>query len=224
MFEDDLRARAVEIALTVGLLGTMGLFKLHKWLAQQSVPQELLRIKKKSDSTVIVNAQNNHEITITNNTFNVFVSSGVGDQVKSVVRPLTKKGYRRLEFEVDGEVVGEFSSQDGNDICAYDPDLPDVAERTKVSTTRARVKVKKPDLIGDSMWSVVHDKTIDVKIEDQQWLSRFHAAEIAIPAGSHLDVDLRTELRLDANEDPVGDAKYYISKVRAVVPPKRLFG
>ena len=224
LFEDELRAREIEIALTVGLLGAMGLFELHKWLAQQSVPPQLLRIGKANGSTVIVNPQNNGDITITNNTFNVFNTPGVSDQVKEVVRPLTKDGYERLEFESDGEVVGDFSTKDGRDMCAYDPDLPDVEGGTKASMARTKVKVKKPDLIGDSMWSVVHDKTIDVKMEDQEWLSQFHAAKIAVPAGSHLDVDLRTEIRLDTKEDPIGDARYFISKVHAVVPPGKLFG
>ena len=224
LFEGELRARAIEIALTVGLLGTMGLFELHKWLAQQSVSPHLLRIGKANGSTVIVNPQNNGDITITNNTFNVFNAPGVSDQVKEVVRPLTKDGYERLEFESDGEVVGGFSTKDGRDMCAYDPDIPDVEGGIKTSMARVKVKVKKPDLIGDSMWSVVHDKTIGVKMEDQEWLSRFHAAKIAVPAGSHLDVDLRTEIRLDTNEDPTGDARYFISKVHAVVPPRKLFG
>ena len=224
LFEDQLRARAIEIALTIGLLGAAGLFELHKWLAQQSVPRDLLRIENANGSTIIVNPQNNGDINVTNNTFNVFTAPGVSDQVKEVVRPLTKDGYERLEFESDGEVVGGFSTKDGFDMCAYDPDLPDIAAGIKVSTTRAKVKVKKPDLIGDSMWSVVHDKTIDVRMEDQEWLGRFHAAEIAVPAGSHLDVDLRTEIRLDAREDPVGDPKFYIPKVHAVIPPRKLFG
>lgn len=224
LFDDELRARAVEIALTVGLLGATGLFELHKWLAQQSAPREHLKMQKAGDSTVIVNARNNRDIKITNNTFNVFNTRGVGNHVKEIVRPLTQDGYERLEFEVNGEVVSDFSAQDGRDMCSYDPDIPDPVERIKTSTTRAKVKVKKPDLIGDSMWSVVHDKTIDVKMEDQQWLNRFHTAEIAIAAGSHLDVDLRTEIRLDANEDPTGDPRYFISRVHAVVPPRKLFG
>ena len=223
LFEDQLRARAIEIALTIGLLGAAGLFELHRWLAQQSVPPDLLRIGKANGSTVIVNPQNNQEINVTHNTFNVFTAPQVSDHVKEVVRPLTKDGYERLEFESDGAVVGGFSTKDGLDMCAYDPDLPDAAAAIKVSTARAKVKVKKPDLIGDSMWSVIHDKAIDVKMEDQEWLNRFHAAEIAVPAGSHLDVDLRTEIRLDTREDPVGDPRFYVPKVHAVIPPRRLY-
>lgn len=224
LFEDELRSRAVEIAVTVGLLGSVGLFKLHRWLARQSVSRAHLSVNRSNGSTVIVNARNNRDIHVTNNTFNVFSTPEVDSQVKEVVRPLTKDGYKKLEFEVNGEVVEGFSAQDGRDMCDYDPDIPDVAKRIKISTARAKVKVKKPDLIGDSMWSVIHDKTIDVKMEDQPWLDRFHAAEVLVPAGSHLDVDLRTEVRLDTNEDPVGDPRYYISRVHTVIPPMKLFG
>ena len=224
LFDDELRARAIEIAVAVGLLGSMGLFKLHKWLARQAAPPEALKVEKGNGPVTIVNSHNNERISITNNTFNLINAPGVGDHMKAVVRPLTKDGYERLQFEKDGETVEEFSTQDGRDMCAYDPEIPNMVESSKVSTTRAKVKVKKPDLIGGSMWSVVHDKTIDIKMEDQQWLSRFHAAEIDMPAGSHLDVDLRMEIKLDGSEEPIGDPRYYVSKVHAVIPPGKLFG
>ena len=82
------------------------------------------------------------------------------------------------------------------------------------------MKVKKPDLLGDSQWSVIFDKAIVAKIEDAAWLEKFHNAEITSLPGSHLDVMLRMEIALDENEDPVGDAKYYIVEVKSVASAK----
>ena len=89
------------------------------------------------------------------------------------------------------------------------------------TTFPAKVKVKKPDLLGDSQWSVIFDKAIVAKIEDAVWLEKFHRAEIAIPPGSYMDVMLRMEIALDDKREPIGDPKYYIVEVKTVIPPSQ---
>ena len=227
LFDDELPSKAETIAHIIGLLGGTGLFALYRWMAKQDRISKKLKVQEGNGRVTILNPHNNRDITVNNVTFNLMMSTDTSDQVKAVIGPLTKTGYDRLQFEKDGLVVENFTAEDGRDMYALNVDIPELDHGSNVSTARTKVKVKKPDLIGGSMWSVVHHKTIDVRMEDQGWLTQFHSAKISIPAGSYLDVDLRMEIKLDSNHDPIGDPRYCISKVYAVIPPdqqKTLFG
>ena len=137
------------------------------------------------------------------------------------MKPLTKDGYDKLQFEKEGEVVDEISAAEGQEIYAMNPESLEVQQLVNKTTFPAKVKVKKPDLLGDSQWSVIFDRAIVAKIEDAAWLERFHNAEFAILPGSYLDVMLRMEIPLDENKEPAGDPKYYIVEVKSVIPPRQ---
>ena len=222
LFGDEDLSPAQRIAAVVGLLGVgVGLFGLYKWIASQGVSTDGLSIQKEAGNVTIRNVHSNARVIVNNTTYNLTQAPGVTDNVKTVVRPLARGEYNRLEFEQNGQTVQEFSPDEGRNICSLDIEFIDPASRVNSSTSRAKVKVKKPDLLAGSMWSVVHHKAINVKIEDEQWLSRFQSAQITMPPGSYLDVDLRMEIRLDDNNDPIGDPKYFVSKVYAVIPPNQ---
>ena len=224
LFSDESLPRAMEIAIALGLMGTGGLFKLYKWLAREAVPQDAVRIRREGSTVNLVNAQNSENLTVNIHTYNLAKTPHVAARVKKVVRPLTRPGYDRLEFQSGDKVVDVISAQEAHEMCASKLKIPNPGGTIETSTVRTTVTVKKPDLIGGSTWSVVSDHAMNVKIEDREWLRRFHAAEIPLSAGSCLDVDLRSEIRLDAIGDPVGEPKYYVLKVHAVVPPSTLLG
>ena len=215
-------ATAKDIAEWIGIVGgpTYGIFKAYKWIAKRKVTLNELVIKE-AGSNVTIRHVDNSSITMNINSYHMFKDPDVIRHVKSVVRPLTKDGYDKLQFEKDGKVVDEISSDEGRDLYAMNAESLEVQQLVNKTTIPARVKVKKPDLLGDSQWSVVWDRAIVAKIEDVGWSERFHNAEISMLPGSYLDVMLRIEIPLDEKREPMGDPKYYIVEIKEVIPPHR---
>ncbi|MEQ8735026.1 MAG: hypothetical protein RIC29_08885 [Rhodospirillaceae bacterium] len=227
LVQDERVATAKEIAEWIGLIGGTalsggGIFQLYKWLAKNKVSSlEQLEIQEGDDNVILKNVNNSGSITVNKNTYLMMGEPSVLKNVKSVIKPLTGTGYEKLQFEHDDVVSEEISVAEGIEMDGMEFGLQEPQERVNKTTFPAKVKVKKPDLIGDSKWSVIFDKTIDVKVEDAEWLDRFHANEVQVPAGSYLSVDLRIEIRLDDKNDPVGDPSYFVSTVHDVIPPAK---
>ena len=175
-------------------------------------------------SNVVIQHVDNSSITVNRYTYDMMRDPNVIKNVRNVVKPLTKDGYDKLQFEKDGEVIDEISAAEGLEIYSMNAESLEVQQGVNKTTFPAKVKVKKPDLLGDSQWSVIFDKAIVAKIEDAGWLERFHNAEILILPGSYLDVMLRMEIDLDDKREPIGDPKYYIVEVKAVIPPDQQTG
>lgn len=222
LFHNEHVATAKEIAEWIGIVGgsTYGIFKAYKWIAKRKVTLNELDIKEANDNVIIQHVDNS-SITMNINSYHMLKDPDVIRHARSVVRPLTKDGYDKLQFEKDGEVVDEISSDEGRDIYAMNAESLEVQQLVNKTTIPARVKVKKPDLLGDSQWSVVWDRAIVAKIEDVGWLERFHNAEISLLPGSYLDVMLRIEIPLDEEREPMGDPRYYIVEIKEVIPPHR---
>ena len=221
LIHNEHMATAKEIAEWIGIIGgsTFGVFKACKWIARQKVTLNELSIKDVGGDVVMTNIDNS--ITVNKNTYVSIDDPDVIRHAKNVVRPLIKDGYDKLQFEKEGEVVDEISAAEGQEIYAMNPESLKVQQLVNKVTISAKVKVKKPDLLGDSQWSVILDKAITAKVEDAAWLERFHNAEFAILPGSYLDVMLRMEIPLDENKEPAGDPKYYIVEVKSVIPPRQ---
>ena len=218
--ENDSVATAKEIAERVGIIGSpgIGLFGAYKWLKKQNVTLTELN-KEEHGSEVTLRNVIGSDITVNINTYNLMTKPEVVGHVQDVVRPLTREGYDKLQFEDDGTIADEFSSDDARYICAISPESLEVRHLVNKSTFEARVKVKRPDYLGDSQWAVIHDKAIMAKVEDANWLERFHKMEVLVPPGSYLRVMLRIEIMLDGNNDPMGEPRHFIAKVLSVIPP-----
>ena len=214
-------ATAKDIAEWIGIIGssTFGVFKAYKWIVKQKVTLTELSIKDVGGNVVMTNVDNS--VTINKHAYYLMGDPDVIRNVKNVVKPLTKEGYDKLQFEKEGEVVDEISAAEGQEIYAMNAESLEVQQLVNKTTFPAKVKVKKPDLLGDSQWSFIFHKAIVAKIEDVGWLERFHSAEISILPGSYLDVMLRMEIALDDKRDPIGEPKYYITEVKAVIPPNQ---
>ena len=216
---NDRAATAKDIAEWVGIIGgsSFGLFKAYKWMARRNVTLTELEIEGQGEEVKISDVHNSN-ITVNNNTYNLMLKPDVIEKVKNVVRPLTREGYSKLQFEEDGAIADELSSDDGRDICAI-PESLEVHQRINKTILEAKVKVRSPDLLGNSQWSVIHDKAIRAKVEDERWLEQFQNAEIELLPGSFLHVKLRMEIMLDSNNDPIDEPKYFIVEVLSVIAP-----
>ena len=219
-------ATAKEIAEWIGIISgsAASIFAAYKWLAKQKLPLNEISIEDAGGQVTMRNVTNStvvNNIIVNKNVYKLMRDPDVIKNAKNVVKPLTKAGYDKLQFEKDGRVVDELSAAEGQEIYAMNTDSLQVQQLVNKTTFPAKVKVRKPDLLGDSQWSVIFDKPIVAKIEDAAWLQRFHNAEFAILPGSYLEVVLRMEIALDEKKEPIGDPKYYIVEVRSVIQPSQ---
>jgi len=115
-------------------------------------------------------------------------------------------------IEIEGEkmlIVDNYS---------FNPEeIEDIQKKTH--TIRDKFIIKKPDLIGNSKWTIIFDKNIDVKIRDEEFLKRIHNREISIAFGDMLDAELKIETFLDPVDMSVIETRYTITKVYGIVPP-----
>jgi len=88
-----------------------------------------------------------------------------------------------------------------------------VVERVEESPSTETLIIKKPDLLGRSMWDFIRNKvTISAKLRDENWLNRFHQRLEVIAPGDGLYCDLMTVIYYD-KKDVVIDMKYEVVKV-----------
>ena len=60
--------------------------------------------------------------------------------------------------------------------------------------------IKKPDFLGDSAWGFKHgNKSVTVKILDQNWLDEFHAGKVIVVPGDSLQVLVRQTSKYNRN-------------------------
>lgn len=79
--------------------------------------------------------------------------------------------------------------------------------------------VKKPDLLGESKWSFVHEgRAIEAKMLDGVWLESFRHNEVPLPPGASLRAKLRQDLGFSSEGEKL-TVHYSVVKVFGVVPP-----
>jgi hypothetical protein len=92
------------------------------------------------------------------------------------------------------------------------------SEVTKSSGERV-LKVKKPDYLGQSMWSFVYDgRAIDAKITDEVWLAEFQTRKMDVRPGDAVRVILYEEIYYGYDGEIV-HRHYEIESVRAILRP-----
>lgn len=89
----------------------------------------------------------------------------------------------------------------------------------KTSTCEMILKVKKPDYLGESKWQFKHDRrTIDVKINDLDWLESFQKnREFSIKPGDAIKAEVEVTLKHGFSGE-VLSTDYVLKKVIEVVP------
>ncbi len=89
---------------------------------------------------------------------------------------------------------------------------------TLTSEIEMILKVKKPDYLGESKWQFKHDKkTIDVKIADFEWLSKFKKREVTVGPGDAVQARVEVISKYDFSGEFVS-TQYTIQKVIKVIP------
>jgi len=88
-----------------------------------------------------------------------------------------------------------------------------VIERVEQIPSTETLIIKKPDLLGRSMWDFIRNKvTISAKLRDENWLNKFHQRLEVIAPGDGINCDLVTFIYYD-KKNIVVDMKHEIIKV-----------
>jgi hypothetical protein len=89
------------------------------------------------------------------------------------------------------------------------------------------LKVKKPDFLGESKWEFIYERSIEVKIEDSEWLIKFQNGEEPISPGDSLRAKVHVDVKYGYNREIVS-RDYRITKVIRILhrakPEQKLLG
>jgi len=83
------------------------------------------------------------------------------------------------------------------------------------------LKVKKPDYFGYSMWSFKYqNKSIDVKILDDEWLRAFQSKDVTVLPGDSIRALVKEEVSYGHNNEVI-HTHYEILQVIEILPASR---
>ena len=142
--------------------------------------------------------------------------------------------WRVLEFLCDisrslehlsSSDTAQFSTREGDEASfnlsfQYSPESLQelLTKETLTSTQEMILKVKKPDYLGSSMWDFRHEgRTLQAKIEDEQWLHNFQSRGQDVRPGDAL----RAKVVISVNygyDGEVVETRYNIIEVIKTVP------
>jgi hypothetical protein len=92
-----------------------------------------------------------------------------------------------------------------------------LTKETKTSERPERLKVKKPDYLGESMWEFVFQgRVIMAKIVDHNWLLSFQSRKIDVRPGDALSVLLQTQINYGFQGEEIA-VHHRVSRVDEVI-------
>lgn len=204
-----------------------GLFGLYKKIfgdrMEKSSPSDVQTIEARSEGDVIIYqivGGDGAQITVPAPVHQLAQDPRMLSAARRVLGPLSKEGYTKLEFEVDGQVTQYFSRAEATAILESPENAIVIrGERELISKIRTSVRVRKAIFEGGAKWNVMYKKGIEVRIADQQWLEDYQAGRIPLAPKWKLIVDLEERVPVDEDGVQVGDPTYTILKVHGVEPP-----
>lgn len=78
--------------------------------------------------------------------------------------------------------------------------------------------IKKPDLVGTSKWTIIFDRAIEVKIQDEDWLKKIENHEVLFGSGDKIKGTLITESFIDERYSVI-ETKYYLDNISGIETP-----
>jgi hypothetical protein len=115
-----------------------------------------------------------------------------------------------LDFRINAETINDLSIQEN------------ISHKEEMI-----LKVKRPDFLGEAKWEFVHERVIDAKIVDADWLLRFQNGEEAILPGDSIRALVHVDVKYGYEREVVSK-DYQVLKVFQVLhrerPEQRLLG
>ena len=194
-----------------------GVLEIKKLLKGER-PKEVI---DREDGTIDVFAPNGSELHGIPGGTKVFFHNPKIDQkmteLAEAVRLHNPSGGFSLE---SGDDRAYFDSEDVQDI-AIPMQSTEFAPSERYQTSRVRLPIRKPDLLGNASWTFQFvQRDISAKIVDQEFIKQVNAGRIGIAAGDKLDVDLTIKTNYSGDGVPLSES-YAIDKVYGHVPSAR---
>lgn len=213
--KDNLVNNGLEIlALATNAVTTVKGFFEIKRLLKGNEPKS---IEKLGNGKIKVISSDNESITVNETSGAVVNNVHIENLVVNVTDKITEKNSSGgFSFDTsDGNI--HFTNEDLQNISKP---LPIIEESIcKRSVIMADLMIKKPDLLGHSSWSFYYDgKTIEAKIEDEDFLKYIEKGNYSICGGAYITAKLEIVVELGSDGLPdIHSTKYSVLKVNGEI-------
>jgi len=217
-------AKEVLLPIADMSLRVIGIYLIYLQIKQHLKGQPPKDVKYEKNKAKIINQDNGVIIFDAHTTNNYFSDSTIDTSLAETYDVLSKDEDRTgLKIIQNGETKIDISKDE------FDNMSTTIIEREKnnknsINTIdNVELKLKKPDLLGDSKWSFIFTKIIEAYMEDKEFLNKVHSGKIRkLYAGVKISVKLRIEQELDEKGLPIKDTdKYFVEKVNGdIIEPQ----
>lgn len=186
--------------------------------------QQPKEVKYEKNKAKIINQDNGVIIVDAHTTKNYFFDGTIDASLVETYDVLSKDEDRTgLKIIQDGETKIDISKDEFDNMSTTVIEKEKNNENSINTIDNVELKLKKPDLLGDSKWSFIFTKIIEADIEDKEFLNKVHSGKIRkLYAGVKIPVKLRIEQELDEKGLPIKDTdKYFVEEVNGdIIEPQ----
>jgi hypothetical protein len=177
-----------------------------------------------NNNAKIINQDHGTIIENINITKNYFVNSTLDNLISDTFNPLLKDEDRTgFQIIYENKTKIDISKDEFNNMSTPIAEKENNYRKKGNIIENIELALKKPDLLGDSKWSFILDKIIEVEMEDKEFLDKVHSGVIrSLYAGVKIPVKLRIEQEFNEEGLLIKDTeKYFVEKVNGdIIEPQ----
>ncbi len=198
------------------------ILKLRKFLNGKK-PKGIVK-DKSSDETTVIN-QNGDKCIVDNRTINIYANNQSIEKELAKQADVLARDKNRTEFSVitntdskDNSIM--FSKEDLHKL-SVPLDTSTILNEEEVNVNIETLGIHTVPFQGNAMWILkrVGAKNIDVKVLDEEFLTKVSKSEVGIMAGTRLKVELKIVIQKNGDKYLDDTVKFFILKVLDVIPP-----
>lgn len=199
--------------LAAEIIGGFLAFLQIKQLLKGGEPKKIEVIKNDS---IITNQDNQTIKAPTNIVNNYFNNSSINNSIVHIFNELELSDREGFVVEHGTNKV-EFKRTDYRKMKStiHHEQLVVVTKKETRLIKDCELTIKKPDLIGHSKWEVIFDRKIDVKIADEEFLTRIREGIIKISGGYKLVCNLEIQTEIDSEYNAIS-VEYTVVMVHGI--------
>ena len=177
-----------------------------------------------NNNAKIINQDHGTIIENVNITNNYFVNPTLDNLISDTFNPLLKDEDRTgFQIMQDNKIKIDISKDEFDNMSTTIIEKENNYRKKGNIIENVELALKKPDLLGDSKWSFIFDKIIEVEMEDKEFLDKVHSGIIRnLYAGVKIPVKLRIEQEFNEEGLLIKDTeKYFVEKVNGdIIEPQ----
>ncbi|ALV25071.1 hypothetical protein CIG2463D_1506 [Campylobacter iguaniorum] len=139
---------------------------------------------------------------------------GYKNNETALLRALSNLSQSTKGFNMPPRINLNGNEREVKDSYEFSPDDVD-GVITQKSQFQGSFIIKKPDLAGASKWTIINGKAIDVKIIDEEWISKLKSHEIALRYGDRISGTLITNSFIDKDLNVI-DTDYFLDDILGI--------